>query len=140
MADIGDRIRAERQARGWSQERLGEQAGMTKHQIRRMESGVIGMRNLLIACWALGVDVGYLLSDGWRLPASEPSLTPRQAEVLSAAADGAPLAVVAQRLEMPREGLASHLSDIYVRLGVADRGLGERRAAAVRVAQQLSLI
>jgi hypothetical protein len=40
---------------------------------------------------------------------------------------------------MPREGMASHLSDIYRRFGIADMPLGERRAAAVRIAEERGL-
>jgi transcriptional regulator with XRE-family HTH domain len=139
IADIGDRVRAERQALGWSQAKLGQQAGMTPEQIRRLESGLVGLKNLLEACSAMNIEVSDLLSPKWRLPLVKASLTEKQVEVLSAAADGAPLSEVAVRLGMPREGMASHLSDIYRRFGIADMPLGERRAAAVRIAEERGL-
>lgn len=141
IADIGDRVRAERQALGWSQVTLAERVGMTDQRIRRLESGAVSLRNLLEVCSAMGVEVSELLSPQWRLPLQVASLTDRQVEVLQAAADGAPLSeVAADRLKMPREGLASHLSEVYRRLGVADLPLGARRAAAVRIARERGLL
>lgn len=67
-------------------------------------------------------------------------LTPRQAEVLTAAADGATLAVVAQRLGTTRETVAARLSDAYRRLDVTYLPRDERRAAAVRTARRRGLI
>ncbi|MGK5730212.1 hypothetical protein [Streptomyces sp. URMC 124] len=69
-----------------------------------------------------------------------PHLSPRQAEVLAAAADGVPLSVVALRLGMPRTQVASRLSEAYWALDVAWKPRGQRRAAAVRVARQHCLI
>ncbi|GAA1887788.1 hypothetical protein GCM10009837_06970 [Streptomyces durmitorensis] len=67
-------------------------------------------------------------------------LTPRQAEVLTAAASGATLAEVAAQLGTPREQVSSRLSEAYKRLGVDWRPRGQRRAAAVRVARERGLI
>lgn len=72
-------------------------------------------------------------------PARMP-LTRRQAAVLEAAADGAPLAVVAARLGIRREHVAARLSEAYKRLDVAWMDRSERRAAAVRVARKRGLI
>ncbi|MFC5802767.1 hypothetical protein [Streptomyces formicae] len=74
-----------------------------------------------------------------RGPARQP-LTARQAAVLLAAEDGAPLTVVARRIGIPREQVASRLSEAYKRLGVAWMDRDERRAAAVRVARRRGLI
>ncbi|MFF6866703.1 helix-turn-helix domain-containing protein [Streptomyces ardesiacus] len=140
LADIGDRIRAERQARGWTQTELGRRAHMGLAMVKRLETGDIPLRILLRACHALKVDADHLLSTTWTLPARRPSLSPRQAEVLSAVADGRPLSVAARGLGMTPEGLASVLSVVYRRLGVADVSRSERRRAAVRVAVDNGLL
>ncbi|MFC8065457.1 LuxR C-terminal-related transcriptional regulator [Streptomyces sp. NPDC057293] len=67
-------------------------------------------------------------------------LTPRQAEVLDAAADGASLTVVAARLGTKREQVAASLSGAYLRLGVHQLPRPERRAAAVTEARRRGLI
>lgn len=72
-------------------------------------------------------------------PARMP-LTPRQAQVLTAAADGAPLSQVADRLGVRRETVAARLSDAYRRLDVAHLPRDERRQAAVRTARRRGLI
>lgn len=72
-------------------------------------------------------------------PARMP-LTPRQAQVLAAAADGAPLRTVAERTGSTREQAASLLSRAYERLGVADTPRAQRRAEAVRTAVQRGLL
>lgn len=69
-----------------------------------------------------------------------PRLTPRQAAVLAAAADGAPLSTVAARLGMPRTQVSSRLSEAYRALNVAWMPRDERRAAAVRIARRHGLI
>ncbi|GAA0453919.1 hypothetical protein GCM10009544_15850 [Streptomyces stramineus] len=69
-----------------------------------------------------------------------PHLSPRQAEVLAAAADGVPLSAVALRLGMPRTQVASRLSEAYRALDVAWTSRDQRRAAAVRVARRHGLI
>jgi DNA-binding NarL/FixJ family response regulator len=67
-------------------------------------------------------------------------LTPRQAAVLAAASDGAPLATVAARLGTTRTQIASRLSEAYRALDVAWLPRDERRAAAVRIARRHGLI
>jgi DNA-binding NarL/FixJ family response regulator len=67
-------------------------------------------------------------------------LTPRQADVLTAAAGGDPLRVVADRLGITREQVASHLARAYQRLDVTSLPREERRAAAVRTAVHRGLI
>ncbi|WP_446458607.1 helix-turn-helix domain-containing protein [Streptomyces rochei] len=134
LADIGDRIRAERQARSWSQDQLAARASMNRRTIRSLENGIGTLRAFAQACAGLQVGMAHLLSDQWRLPARHPSLTVRQAEVLRVVADGRPLSAAAPVLGMTPEGLASMLSGIYRRLGVADVARDQRRQAAVRVA------
>jgi DNA-binding CsgD family transcriptional regulator len=68
------------------------------------------------------------------------SLTPRQAEALTAAAGGAPLREVADQLGVTRERVASLLSRAYERLDVNYLPRDQRRAAAVRAAVRRGLI
>ncbi|WP_425275932.1 helix-turn-helix domain-containing protein [Streptomyces africanus] len=141
LADIGDRIRAERQARGWSQTELGRRASMGLATVKRLENGETSLHGFVRACAALEVTAAYLFSERWQMPVPRPSLTARQAEVLAAVSDGRPLSVAARGLRMTPEGLASELSGrIYRRLGVGHVPRSERRAAAVRVAVQHGLI
>lgn len=140
LADIGDRIRAERQARRWSQTELGRRAGLSLATVKRLENGETSLRGFVRACAALEIPVGHLLSEQWRMPALGPSLTPRQAEVLRVVADGRPLSVAAPQLGMTPEGLASVLSGIYRRLGVAEVPRERRRREAVRVASTHGLM
>lgn len=141
LADIGDRIRAERQARSWTQTEFGRRAGMGLATVKRLENGETSLRGFVRACAALGVPVDHVLSGEWQMPAVRPSLTARQAEVLAVVSDGRPLSVAARELQMTPEGLASELSGrIYQRLGVSDVPRPERRAAAVRVAVRHGLI
>ena len=74
-----------------------------------------------------------------RGPARMP-LTPRQADVLTAAATGAPLSQVAHQLGITREAAASHLARAYQRLDVTHIPRDGRRAAAVRAAVRRGLI
>ncbi|WP_409469102.1 hypothetical protein [Streptomyces sp. HC307] len=74
-----------------------------------------------------------------RGPARMP-LTPRQVQVLTAAATGAPLREVANQLGITREHAASLLSGAYQRLDVTYLPRDQRRAAAVRAAVRRGLI
>lgn len=67
-------------------------------------------------------------------------LTPAQARVLAAAADGAPVSAVAVRLGVPRPQVAARLSEAYRRLGVSRLPVADRRAEAVREARRRGLI
>ena len=67
-------------------------------------------------------------------------LTPRQAQALTAAADGAPLREVGARLGVTREQASSLLSRAYERLDVVHVPRDRRRAAAVRAAVRRGLI
>lgn len=149
LADIGDRIRAERRARGWTVAILAQQAGLAVYTVRRLEQGE---STLLITfatvCRTLGVDMGQLLSADWELPeplprlnaTQGPHLSPTQARVLAAVADGRSLSQAARELSMTTSGVASVLTAVYRRLDVAHVPRGERRTAAVRVAVKHRLI
>lgn len=143
IADIGDRIRAERHARGWGQQDLSDRARLDRVTVRRLEDGIGSIRVLAQACWALGVDPGLLMSQQWTMPASPASprysLSPRQAQVLQAAAGGDSLSQVGARLGLDRSTVASFLSQAYRRLGVVHLSRGERRAAAIQVAMKHDL-
>lgn len=149
LADIGDRVRAERQARGWSETRLGRAAGMGRNTVRRLENGDASLRSFVLACTALGVDADRLLSPAWVRPYCPPtaapagagrvSLSPAQARVLREAASGDSLAQVGVRVGLDPRAVGAALSRAYQRLGVAYLPAGERRAAAARVAMQHGL-
>ncbi|MFF2411793.1 helix-turn-helix domain-containing protein [Streptomyces sp. NPDC058092] len=148
LADVGDRIRAERRARGWSQTVLGERAGMTYKVVATIElgKGTLPLLHLADVCKALGMSISDLLSERWQMPTLPPrrrgvpgALSPRMAAVLRVAASGIPLTQVAKQLGMPRPVVSSRLSEAYRVLGVADLPRDERRAAAVRVAEARGL-
>ncbi|GAA3807729.1 helix-turn-helix domain-containing protein [Streptomyces chiangmaiensis] len=141
LADIGDRIRAERKARGWTQSKLGKLAGIGLATVKRLENGSLWMRPFLQACWALEVQPDHLMSDQWQMPevVRKLQLSSRQARVLREAASGDPLSRVAARLGEDSRAVGACLSQVYQRLGVADVPQAERRAAAVRVAMQHNL-
>jgi transcriptional regulator with XRE-family HTH domain len=141
MADIGDRIRAERQARGWSQSEMARRAGLVESTVKRLESRHSShMATFVAACRALDVDMGYLLSAQWKMPDLRPVLSPAQVRVLAMVADGKSLSAAAWQLSMTRGGVASTLSSTYRRLGVAHVRRRDRRQEAVRVAVQHGLI
>ncbi|WP_331764778.1 transcriptional regulator [Streptomyces sp. NBC_01238] len=148
LADVGDRIRAERRARGWTQEQLGQRSNMSRQAIKRLENGASTMPLLSLAdvCEALGMSMSDLLSEQWQMPTLPPRrrgvtgvLSPRMAAVLRVAASGISLTQVAEQLGMPRPVVSSRLSEAYRVLGVADLPRDERRAAAVRVAEARGL-
>jgi transcriptional regulator with XRE-family HTH domain len=144
LADIGDRIRAERKARGWTETELARRAGVDRGTVRRIQDGIGPLRAFVQVCAGLGVDMDYLLSDRWVMPQrppQRPSLAPVHVRVLEAVAEGRTPAEAAEALGMPLDGLRSRLSEIYRRLGVEQVSRGvERRAAAVRVAVEHGLI
>ncbi|MFG2676990.1 helix-turn-helix domain-containing protein [Streptomyces sp. NPDC048445] len=149
LADVGDRIRAERRALGWSQEQLGQRSNMSWRAIKRLEHGETSLPLLVLAdvCNGLGVSMSGLLSEQWVMPAVPPRrrgvpsvLSPRMAAVLRAAVPGVPLTQVALQLGMPRPVVSSRLSEAYRVLGVSDLPRDERRAAAMRVAEARGLL
>jgi transcriptional regulator with XRE-family HTH domain len=142
LADIGDRVRAERQARRWSRAELARRAGIAIATAQRLEEhGASTLRVFAQVCGALGMDMGALLSDEWRMPERSACLTSGQVRVLRAVSGGEPLSVVASQLGMPADGLGSRLSEIYRRLDVVHvpRGV-ERRMAAVDAARKRGLL
>lgn len=144
LADIGDRIRAERHARGWTQDQLGQRSGLSRKVIEHMENGKTSMPLLGLAdvCAGLGIPLSALLSESWEMPAGadrERGLTPRQAHILQVAASGLPLARVAVLVGTSRQVVAARLSEAYRVLGVSDKPRDERRAAAMRVAEARGL-
>jgi DNA-binding CsgD family transcriptional regulator/DNA-binding XRE family transcriptional regulator len=140
LEDVAVRIRAEREARGWSRDQLARRAGISRSAVGRLEAGDVWLRSLAKACTALRVPVDYLLSDRWMPPARKPTLTPVQVTVLGEAASGDSLEAVGDRLRMTSQAVSSVLSKIYVRLGVADLPRDQKRAAAVRVASAHGLL
>jgi transcriptional regulator with XRE-family HTH domain len=143
VADIGDRVRAERQARGWSARMLAERSGLTTYAVQRVEAGQIAMLNFAAVCWALDVSMSGLLSSEWRMPEPArrmPRLTPMQTRVVQEAASGDRLPVIAARIGTTRQVVAARLSEAYRLLGVSHLPVAERRAAAVRVARERGLL
>lgn len=142
-ADIGDRIRAERLHRGWSQAHLGTRAGVTKKYVGLAEAGhtSLPVARLAQLCHGLGMPMSDLLSDRWVMPERKAPrvLTPRQVQILAEARTGAPLSVIAVRVGMPRESVGSRMSEVYRVLGVSDLRRG-RREAAIRVAVERGLL
>jgi transcriptional regulator with XRE-family HTH domain len=146
LADVGDRIRAERHARGWTQTALGERAGLSVRTIRHVENGEtsLPLHYLAVIAHGLGMPMSDLLSDGWVMPARahrERVLTPRQAHILRvASATGLSLPQIADRVGTTRQVVASRLSEAYRLLGVSHLPQAERRAAAARVAEARGLL
>lgn len=62
--EFGARLRASRQAKGWTQERLAEEVGLHFTYVSSMERGErnVSLRNILRVSEALGVDAGSLVS------------------------------------------------------------------------------
>jgi len=141
LADIGDRVRAERKARGWSQTELAHRANLDRAAIRRLEDGNSTLRCFIAACAALQVDFAQILSGQWQVPDLKPVLTPAQDRVLKAVAVAGSPSAAAARLGIPLVTVTSRLSEIYRRLGVSALRRGEeRRIAALRVAAEHGLI
>jgi transcriptional regulator with XRE-family HTH domain len=141
LADIGDRIRAERQARGWSQTELGHRANIDRGAVRRLENGDAKLRCFIAACAALQVDFVQVLSGEWQIPVPRPVLTPAQDRVLKALASAGSTPDAAAGLGIPLATVRSRLSEICRRLGVAGVRRGEeRRVAVVRAAVEYGLL
>ncbi|WP_097865871.1 helix-turn-helix domain-containing protein [Streptomyces sp. rh34] len=142
-ADIGDRIRAERLHRGWSQAELGARAGVTKKYVGLAEAGhtSLPVARLAQLCHGLRMSMSDLLSDEWQMPErkQQPVLTPRQVQILAEARTGAPLSRIAVRVGMSRESVSARMSEVYRQLDVAHLPYG-RREAAVRVAVERGLL
>lgn len=74
-------------------------------------------------------------------------LSPKQAQLLLACEDGAPLRVVGERLGLPREAVSARLSEVYRRLGVGpgadprnNASRRDRRREAARRAREFGLL
>ncbi|MEU5976327.1 LuxR C-terminal-related transcriptional regulator [Streptomyces sp. NPDC047315] len=74
-----------------------------------------------------------------RGPARQP-LTPRQAEVLTAAASGDSLTTIATQLDTTPQQIGARLAEAYRRLDVTHLPRNDRRTAAVRTARPRGLI
>lgn len=63
LAEFGERVRAARDVRGWTQEQLGERTGLTRVQISRIEHGAreIRLTTLLRLLAALAIPSTELL-------------------------------------------------------------------------------
>jgi transcriptional regulator with XRE-family HTH domain len=63
--EFGDRVRAQRLKRGWSQERLAEEAGLHMTYVSSVERGERNVTLLTIArlAQALGINPGLLVKD-----------------------------------------------------------------------------
>lgn len=141
LADMGDRIRAERTARNWSRPQLSERAGISSPAIKRLEKhGHCTMATYVLACAALDISVSAVLSENWTLPEQIPTLAPRQLDVLEALAKGGSLSKAANRLNMPVRGVSSVVSRIYEKLGVQHLREQNRREAAIAIARKYDLI
>lgn len=80
--DLGDRIRAIRTARGWSQGRLAQEMGKTQSEVNRWEQGRVrpGFDTLVLISQTLGVTFENLVSESGDLPepAPEPGAAPEE--------------------------------------------------------------
>jgi transcriptional regulator with XRE-family HTH domain len=78
---VGSRVRLQRMLLGVSQEKLGEQLGLTFQQVQKYEKGVnrIGASRLFDLAKVLGVPIAYFY-EGAPGVASDPLATPGMAE------------------------------------------------------------
>ena len=65
MSKAGGKVRELRKARRWSQQRLGDEAGVTAQTVWNLETGrhVPETETLLKIAGALGISLGELLTD-----------------------------------------------------------------------------
>jgi transcriptional regulator with XRE-family HTH domain len=71
IQDLGRGIRAARQARGWTQARLAERAGLSRETLNLLESGLVrelGIRKVLAVLEPLGLDLALEEVKGPRRP------------------------------------------------------------------------
>lgn len=91
MNTIGDRLRLAREAKGWNQQRLAKEAGLSQGTIGNIEAGIRdGLHSLADLAEALGIRYKWLrsgeepreASPSWPFPSIDPSrlgsLTERQ--------------------------------------------------------------
>jgi len=64
MAGVGERIKTRRAELGWTQDQLGQKAGISKSFLSDLENGKrsVGAENLLDIARALGVSLDYLMT------------------------------------------------------------------------------
>ncbi len=64
MASVGERIRGRRAELGWTQDQLGQKAGISKSFLSDLENGKrsVGANNLLDIARALGVSLDFLMT------------------------------------------------------------------------------
>jgi y4mF family transcriptional regulator len=64
MASVGERIRQRRAELGWTQDQLGQKAGISKSFLSDLENGKrsVGANNLLDIARALGVSLDFLMT------------------------------------------------------------------------------
>lgn len=81
-AHVGSRVRLRRMLLGMSQERLGEQLGLTFQQVQKYEKGVnrIGASRLFELAQILGVPVQFFYEEAPTAPASHAEAAPGFAE------------------------------------------------------------
>lgn len=65
VAGFGQRVKAARIAKGWTQERLADEAGLASVQVSRIERGVreVRLTTVLRLLRALELESGQLLDD-----------------------------------------------------------------------------
>jgi DNA-binding NarL/FixJ family response regulator len=130
-------------ANGFTHAEIGEQLGITGKGVTAAVNRMLLRLGALNAPHAvlLAVRAGILEGRPKRRPGPpRQPLTARQAEVLTAASDGASLSTVAARLDTTTQQISARLSEGYLRLGVTHLPREERRAAAVDVARRRGLI
>ena len=69
----------------------------------------------------IGSQIGIFLSRRKEPSAAQPALTPREHEILQLAAHGHSVAEIAERLNVERSTIKTHLDNTYHKLGVHDR-------------------
>ena len=94
---IGDKILNLRKARGWSQEELAEQVGVTRQAVSRWESGSAkpDADKIVDICELFGVSADYLLRDKYE---GEGSLSCASAELPAPAQQRSPAVTAVQIL------------------------------------------
>lgn len=139
VADLGDRVRAERKARGMSAQALADRAGLSIAQVKYTEAGGQSLHSYVAVCWALGLSLDALASPEWSM-SERVAVTPRQVQILGAVAAGGSLLTIAVRLGTTRQVVGARLSELYRLFDVAHFPVGERRAALLRVVRDRRLI
>lgn len=81
---VGERIRALREAQGYSQNKLAEWAGVSQTHLRRVERGEadITVGHLQLICDALGITLQGFFSEGAVSEDPLAYLTPKQKQLL----------------------------------------------------------